>query len=484
MKNTSLSCLVAALAALSLPACVAGPNNDGLVESRSSPVKFWGYTAWASDNVDIYNSATRNGTYTKLATAVSNEAATNMQDGSPAYDWSREVVLTKWTRKCGYYETFAKVRNARNIDFSTYDWKSVATFETRDCMDAAYKQGLRADEVWAECASEQSPVIRLEAPVEYVGNITIRTQADLDALACVGRIRGNLTITSLMDFSQSLPELREVTGDLIATLKQQASSEYEVASTLAMPKLKRVGGELVIETEWERDSSGRPLPTQNRKDIEVYVFTPELISAREVTLDLRSEARAKLRALPNLPSVERLTILNADYDLEAVDFLPRLETVSQSLTWNGARKVGRFLPELRSVGKNLYVDGPTLTAEQFPALQSISGTLVISRSVSAPAANARQFPALRDVDTLELASSDVQAARLGRNLVVDHLAIHDTNLTTLAADFVRVRGAGSIRIRDNRCLPSVAANAFLAQQRADGFTGTSDIGNNGRGTCN
>ncbi len=249
-----------------------------------------------------------------------------------------------------------------------------------------------------------------------LGDVTIRSAAEVEHLRGVRRITGDLVITMQDDVSIAFPELRAIEGSLLALGDEQR----KVSGRLELPALETLGGNL--ELDW----------TAATAEISAPLLT-------DVGGHVRLTHGVWHVALPSLTSING-ELRFTDGNLHALDVsaLAHIEgsLVLARVAWLAPGSPPFALPALESIGDSLDVQDCSEIALSMKELVSIAGDVELS-----------DMALWIDLPALE---------RIGDDLRIASLALHAADLRALASV------AGDLSIDNSSALPAELAFPALA----------------------
>ena len=351
---------LALFCALTLASCVLSPENGEAVAS-DGVVSFWGQGTYAGQVFNVQSSPTAAGPFTILET-VSTENTPTTLGGSSVYEWRVDAEIPAWT-DLGGCEQEAFVR-------ATTGQYNAITFDEGNglvCILEEYFGGMQLLNAAVECQSADSPIARITRTVSsvHVGNVIISTQADADAVACVGTIQGSLSVLdNPAALSISLPNLLEVTGDVDLVYSRDPASvpPYPTLRVIDLPELVTIGGSLSADYPGlGGDIANLDLHLENVASVGGDVT----LTANTFNLDL-----AGLDGLTTIPG--DLTVVSTGSDYTAYGWLGSLTSVGGDVSLEtGNTSVGLW-SNLESVGGDLTLEDLLLPpgTSNFAALQN------------------------------------------------------------------------------------------------------------------
>jgi hypothetical protein len=222
-------------------------------------------------------------------------------------------------------------------------------------------------------SAHASPSCRLAPTGTLERSYRVRSQRDVEALACVTRLRGNLTVAKTGLVSLSLPSLTDLEGSITVT-------GNEGLQALVLDSLERATGDVRIERNASLtniDLSSLEVVGQGLKlDGNAGLAQLDVDELRSVHGDL--EVRASSLPAVTLPSLTTIggsfLLVGPDSQLATVE-TPNLANIGRDLIVFGSDKLLALrLPALAEVGGRIEIRGhAALTEIALPALRHISG---------------------------------------------------------------------------------------------------------------
>ncbi len=454
--------------ALTLASCVLSPENGEAVAS-DGVVSFWGQGTSAGQVFNVQSSATQAGPFTTLAT-VSTESTPTTLGGSSVYEWRVDVAIPSWTDLAGCeQEAFVRATTGPYNALTFDDGNGL------ECILAEYFGGMDLFNAALECQSDDAPIARITRTVSsaHVGNVVISTQADADALMCVGTIEGSLSVVDNPAApSISLPNLLEVTGDVDLVYSRDPSSvpPYPTIREIDLPQLTTIGGSLSADYPGlGGDISDLDLHLENVSSVGGDVT----LTATTFNLDL-----AGLDGLTTIPG--DLTVVSQGSDYTAYGWLGSLTSVGGDLYLEAGNTSTGLWSDLESVGGDLTLQDALLPpgTNNFAALQTVGGDLsLLNLDAIAHLALPVQFPSLLDVGgTVRLEDlSNFEYLAIGdaaAGLDVGAMDLDGNSLEQLEPTHWVVGSGGTISITNDSTLSTCQVDAFAATQGTLGWVGT------------
>jgi len=235
---------------------------------------------------------------------------------------------------------------------------------------------------------------------DLVGDVTVETQADVDAIQDVCSIDGDLSLQAEVARIE-LSRLETVTGQVsIAFNSALAELHLPVLETLGEPGDEESGfllGEAESLTRVE-------LPALEEVSY-INVFTAPSLTEFDLTSLARTQRIAF--AATGLTELDLPALTEGNIDLNANDDIEMLHvpnwTSGSLLLWSGGKLTALDCPSLASAGAIELQDAANLTRVSFPVLESMSGTLRVD---GLPALEELSFPALTTTQWVEVTSND------------------------------------------------------------------------------
>jgi len=422
--------------------CMLSPGNGTIIDQVADPIPFSGALTSPNGLVTVEAGPSRSGPFASWASASTRSMTTPVPAFSTTfYPWSLRTAIPEHhfsrfplSATCQASHTFVRARTG-NLTMVTFD--APAGLEALACLTSAggnLSQSLRA------CASPESPVVEVRVKNVFVGDVVIRTDADVAAHACDQVIRGSLSIPDSTLMAVSLPLLEEVTGNVSINLRPERRTTrdgYEVRR-VQLPGLVRIGRSLAY------DQAAVP-GTLAGETVPLGLDRVEQVGGNlSVQLGIRGVSVTGLGALTTLAGDLDLSFATPVADVGA-GFLRNLRSVSGSVrAANGCSVLG-LLDGLVTVGGGLHLSNISgcLGLVGFGALQTVRRTVWLDRVGSRPAV----LQALTSAHGLVLDQTNLGVGLAGTHRVaLQELVLQDSHTLggnwRLAAD-ARVRVLGS-----------------------------------------
>ncbi len=351
------------------------PENGRALESTDTLVSFNGHLLAGTSPVVLQASPTPGGPFSPWPGSSTTSSPSPSLFGVPTgtgttlsiYPWSvtSTIPAAQWGVElhpsgCDVAATYVRAESG-TYDLSTFDVASDTYPGGFECLLDAILIGQGISSALTTCASDDSPVVRLHAPLTatHVGNVTITSQAEADALSCVPTIDGNLTIAPSAPTTIELPALTSVTGDVALSLPVEAppagpyvearcgsnnpSIVQSVITRVHLPSLTTVGGSVDI------DAPSTGVPTTAGEPIELGLpALSDLGGSLSISLATPATSPCGLEGLTTLAG--DLTITLSSGDVGAAMLLPSLQDVDGTVTVSGGFSVLGLLGALNSAG--------------------------------------------------------------------------------------------------------------------------------------
>lgn len=465
--------------------CMSAPSNEGHLANTSVSVPFSGYALSPSSEVRLEVSLARGGPFVPFAVATSSASAITLADGTKLYPWKVKSAIPSWKSTCTGKETFIRARSEHGYFLFTYEAAGAdGTPSGVACVTTKIAEGDPAVVAMAECASPDSPVVRLTAdgrplPSTHRGNVVVSTQAQADAYACVQTIQGSLTIGQSSELSIALPNLQVVTGDVkLAWVRDPLVSPFLPAvRAIGLPQLQTIGGELEgtyygIAADYISFDMGLEGLTS--------VGGP-------IALELLNTSNGDLQGFDALLSHgSDLSVLGGTGDAAWYGLFPNLDSVAGHVHVRTGNSTYGVLRELTAIDGNLEIEGSLLHTEgltgSFPLLASVSGDVLLQDiGTFGPNRVLQSLTSIGGELSVLDGTSSLQALQLGGAAGLEMQGLHLVNnpsLESFSDATWHVLGHGPIEIVDNTELPSCIAQSFVDAQLADGWTGVATVSGN------
>lgn len=489
---------VSAAAALWLSAgCMVTPGNGQRFTSVDAPIPTSGYTTAKGDVLTIQTAPSRSGPWTDLVQSNPNTAfvsnawisGTDPTKTQPLYSWyvtggnvyiPRERWNNSGSEDCEVYMRAYSASN--NYVYDTFDDKSVSPRgETwMQCYNRVEAKPTSLNDFLQQCKSSQTPVVRLLAPSNGIdchcakigaqqGDVTVSSQASVDALKCISEITGSLTVQSVDGVNPTFPKLAKVDGNV--TLSYAPVGAANVIPTMSFPALTTVGGALGVQIA--------RMPTGGQAQVSMPALAT-VVGGVEIDAMSRMTGMMSLSGLGALTTLPKLT-LRLDSDATLSTLLPALTNVTGDVALYNSGAFHDALPALAHVDGNvsiIYNAGTIRPAESIglQALAFVGKTLHLENTPWPSFAPA--FAQLSTVQgALEVLATNLSSLSMGASkLSVGSLNVNgNAALTTLGASNVSVAGNGDITIVNNPSLAECEATSFVSAQTAAGWAGNATL---------
>lgn len=485
-----------------LTACVTGPSNGTALTDRDAAVTFEGLAPAPRRLVWIEAApaasgpfATWSGASTRSSLLPTDVVPALLGLPSPVFDWSLTTAIpaARWSVTvdadgCSSAETFVRVRDPLHA-YRTFDAAQGDLPSGLACFEAAILGGASPLAAYASCGSAESPVMRLTAGgARFVGDATITSQADVDALRCYEEIEGSLTVVASAPSTIALPRLARVTGalNLVYTSTPPAAGPFQdercgaLGSVTApvrkyeLPQLTEVGGAVLLRQE---NSFSGPVSTQA---IDLGLAALVQIGG-DLTIEIAQFGGSPcgLSSLTSIPGDFTLRFLAfGEIGSDSNKLLPAVTEVAGTVSLIGGHNTfANPLAALTHAGA-LYIEhAPGLSGFDLPALTAVTGTveLVGGGVTSHPVA-------LTSAGLLRISESSFSSLEQfgGPSLALGGLELRDNPglaALTSATDTSKVTLAASaaLTLADNPALSSASVCTFVALQSALGWSGAADL---------
>jgi hypothetical protein len=477
-------------------ACVVTPTNgDAPLCGADAAIEINGYApdqrtsgpGWEKVRVEV--GPTRQGPFTALTVVPM-----QFLDGETWGAWNTgKIVVPRrfWGASGDTAELFVRARyavdapNGNNVYFFTYDNSSLGTGQTVACVGDRIHAGASRTDAVISCASSQSPLVRVTAPVTsrcecsslptFQGDAMIRSAADIDAHRCDVAITGTLSVLADAPDVVSLPRLTQVGGRLGLDLSIMGNASK--LRRVQLPALSKVDGLISIV--------GRP-PVDERVTIDVGL--PALATANgPVNLEFFGPGAVELVGLSSLTRIDKGLDLRFEGEATGDLFLPKLDDIGGRLLISHSGGILNFLRALTTVGGPVILayHGTSPQSERigFDELRNVGGDLSFfgspweSFDPGEPA-----FGRLGSVGgTLRFENTTFKSVALGTPpLALTSLAVvGNPQLVSLpvAAD-LPLSSTGTLTVQNNLSLPECEVMQFASDQAALGFGGEVSVGGN------
>jgi hypothetical protein len=466
-------------------ACVGAPANDAPLASTRSAVSFSGYDLSPSSDVRLEVASQKSGPFVQFATTKTSEQAVTLQDGTKLYAWKTSSVVPQWRPACGGSETYVRARSQSGYYLFTYEGEGPGGEPSGvACVLQKLSDGESTFSALASCASADSPVIRLTAPngglpTTHVGDVTVTTQAQADAYACIQQITGSLTIGQSSELSIALPALQQVSGDLtLAWVRDPLGTNFlPQVRSIDLSALHSVGGDLV--------------GTYHGVAADYISFDMRLEALTtvggDISLELLNTTNGDLQGFDSMLSHGgAITVLGGSGDAAWYSLFPNLDHVTGDVHVRTGHSTYGIMRKLTGVAGDLWIEGALLHTEgvtgSFPLLQTVTGDLSLT-DIGTAGGNPIMKVLASVGGALSISDSGVNLSTLAlgapAGVQLHGLALQDnTSLATWSNASWHVVGSGAISIVGNPSLPACAAEDFVEAQQSAGWTGTPTLSGN------
>ena len=344
--------------------------------------------------------------------------------------------------------------------------------ESAESVTSTEEPAAALDESPSVASTEESEV-RVEAAEgtsgEHDGDLRIATPAEAAEWAHVRTLRGDLTVEGEGLEAIALPNLERVEGNVHVSYPRGAEDFPPTRAFLA-PKLREIQGELLLTSDGPRE---QPI-----------VLDTGLNALTSLTGHLRIDVLAfnvDFAGLNALTAVGGdVEILSGTGDTSGGGFLMALERIAGNLYCDLGNGVFAFLPALVRVEGGFELVKGNPSANAFAKLSSVAGDMLLEEVAFSVLPNAFVLQALTSVrGRLALRGSAVAMLHVGATagLEVGALDVQENeNLGALDAHHIRVQGAGTVSVLNNKRLCTTLARSFVSG--LSGFSGTSVVTGN------
>lgn len=480
-------------------ACMLTPENGQVLDSSATAVTFSGYVPNAGGLVQLSASSNASGPFSPWSGSSVSASSTPALFSVPAtngtipvFQWSLASTIppSYWAVEqtpagCDVDVTYVRARTG-SYNLYSFDVASPTYPGGAACLLGEILGGGTILDALNACASPSSPVVRLEAPALEVhpGNVTITSQAQANAFACVGTIDGDLTIAPSSPTTITLPSLVTVSGSVSLSLPVQAPPTGSVvqarcgspaASTYAsiitrvqLPALVEIAGDLDIDVP----STGVATTAGEPIELDLDALTD---LGGDLSLSFATPAITPC-GLASLPAVAGDLDIGFDQgDVGASNLLASLSSADGQVTVTGGYTVGGLLPELEQAGALLLQDIVNLNpSTSLSGLTTVDGDVVIRdlpnpvvqglTSAGALVVDDTSIPSLSFVGSNAVTTSALTLTRNGNLSDLGSAAASDVSFSSNASLTI---GTGA---QANASLTSAEICEFVAQQVANGWT--------------
>ena len=301
------------------------------------------------------------------------------------------------------------------------------------------------------------PATMSELPA--LSSVTGSVEASNARFPVLSKVGGSLTIHSA---PVEVPVLARVDGGLSVTLQEAYLTSFEA------PALEMVGANVIVSTDFSTASMNFPLLTYIGGNFATNLLTMSTPVLSQVSGDLLVNTPF---SGPALTQVGGTLLVQASFDAPALTEVggavtlsgsgvldaPVLTTIRGSITTS---VLELSLPALTSCRSILHLHPSSLATLELPSLTTMSGKI--------------------DIRDSQLTSLSFPSLETMTGTMTIH---HNVSLTSLAFPALTSLGQ-SLKILNNRELPTCQATQLRDQLVAAGWTGNDDIaGNDDGGTC-
>jgi hypothetical protein len=372
------------LAVIAASSCMLSPGNGEVIDQVTDPVAFAGALTSPNGLVTLEAGPSRSGPFAGWSSASTRSTTTPVPAFSTTfYPWSLRAPIPsdRWSlfplsATCQASHTFVRARTG-NLTLVTFE--APAGLDALSCL--ANAGGSLAQSLNA-CTSPASPVVEVRAKNVFIGDVVLRTDADIAAHACDQVIRGSLSIPDSSLMLVSLPMLEEVTGNVAINLhpeRRTTRDGYDVRQ-VQLPLLARIGRSLsYAQASVTGTLEGELVPL----GLDRVEYVGGDVSIR---LGLHGVSVTGLAGLSTLGGDLDLVFATPIADVGA-GFLPNLRSVSGSVrAANGCSVIG-LLDGLITVGGGLQLSNFSGCAglRGFSAVQTVRGTVRLEQVGHVPA---------------------------------------------------------------------------------------------------
>ncbi|MBX7079911.1 MAG: hypothetical protein K1X88_12025 [Nannocystaceae bacterium] len=471
---------------------MAEARDGDLVASAADPIVFAGQVSSPGQLVELEAGPTAAGPFSAWPGASTNasNAGVPLPLGDRGelwlYPWQLETTIPAplWgiglgPARCEREETYVRV-TANGTPLITFAAAHGGQPDGVQCLHDALASTGDLVHSLANCASS-SDTVRLEvAPPPHVGDVVIENLEQADALACVQVIEGSLSVAPTLPATLTLPNLREVTGDVTLALPAvpyappkvdvrcgALASLYAEIAEVALPELHTIGGDLTIV----QTASG--IPTTPGEPVELGLpALREVGGDVDISFEIPAVAPCGISALEQLDGDLRLTYATADV---SGSLLSSLASVAGQVEISGGYSVLNQLPALVEAGSLwLHDTARWVGNSSLDALARVDGDVVIeSLGHEGPL-----LPSLWRAGALALVQVDVVAlAELGdAPLVLDGLSLQSNTALVDLLGAVALQPDAPLSLADNPALDAAAVCSLVDEQAALGWVGAASLG--------
>ena len=485
--------LVAACGWLGLAGCVVLEPTNPQGVSIHEPVEFRGLTGSPGNAVWVEAAPTRTGAFTTWPAArTTSEAEADYtvpfdRATISLYPWSISSIIPegRWASRtdeggCLMYETFVRVRD-RLGGYQTFDSAQGSSPSGAQCFTDCLEGNQPLESAFEGCVSRENGVIRLEAGTHAVGDFVVDSPAVDPLLSCAHAIEGTLTIIADPGEVIALPRLRTV-GALDIRYRTQVLPEFDLrpacgrevhvdTGQVRLPALTTVDGDVALVQE----AAGTPA-TLSGVAIEIGLDALRSIGG-DLSLSF-AQGGASPCGLTALAAFEgNLDMhLPVSADFAGGSLLTSLVRVGGTVTLEEGYSVIGLLATLEEAGNvTLHHTGYGGVSTGYLRQLTRAGDVRLSGALPDEV-----LPALATADSLTVQSSTLATLlRFGTMppaLVIGALSLVDNaRLAALTGNRFVLNVGAPLTIRGNGATDAEVC-AFVAGQRAFGWTGTADLG--------
>jgi hypothetical protein len=322
----------------------------------------------------------------------------------------------------------------------------------------------------------------------HFGDLVIHDQAEADAVSCITRILGSLTIADSDAFAIALPQLRTVIGDVNIVYSSDtgpAPCDGCQVRTVSLPQLTRIVGD--VDLTYPGANGGFYSAVQ---DLGLPALTT-LVGDLHVAID---NFGANLKGLSSLTRLDgSFSLWVRTGDVAGGAFLGSLRLVTGDVRFLDGGNTFYLLNSLESVLGTFAIDGLLLitSMDNFTSLRTVGRNVELhDMFIGGPDDGTRVLPALSFVGGyLDLRAVSITGAT--HDFVVAQPDVRLFGLRMVETDFATFESFdpqlfpfGHVDLRDNPEMCPDSASAFIAAQRAQGYFGlATESGNGVSATC-
>jgi hypothetical protein len=453
--------------------CVVLEPADGATRAPADPVVFRGFTSLPDQQVEV-QARTETGAFETFLTTRSSRRAQVLDDGSRIYEWQVAGRVPSWQGsgcdRRAEGRALGKLLKHK-LPLFTLDEAGSA------CLEAGLDDGTPLVAAMAECAESLGGVFSLKAAdTTWTGDVTITTQAQADAIACVTKIQGSLTVSPAEPVVH-LPALQEVTGDVLIEVNDTMDAMFSPVEFVDLPALSAIGGTLRFHH----------LLAHYASTLEIGLPALTVLSG---DLELELSSFNGLNHGPDaLQTVTGDVTIHAVGDMYAASLLPALSEIQGDLhVQTNAGSSGYVLNQLVSVAGDVEVIGlSSVIQESFSSLATVGGDL---RMVSFYSAEPR-FVVLTSVGGTLTLDGDSYGGTLPADALIGSalgvslggLLVNDTSRPSIPLPLAtQIAPSGAIVVTDNAVMCQDSVDAFVSARQAEGWLGALTVSGN-TGAC-